>query len=359
MNRKLHFIILCLGTAFCCGAKEKLAVVDFAENGRIKVSQAGKIVANLFGAALSDKYTLLERMQINKIITEQRFSLSDLVGNQNKAKRLGKLLGADKLVVGNVSALGNTVTVDARVVDVNTGKWSERAYIYCSGIGEIPKNLPTLLAKMKLLGNGGISAPMPVHASGPLSYRKQAFARYLSIGHAKLKSGDLKSAKTMALSASKIPGYKHDRNVKFLEQLIKQEDERRHEEAIAKGFKIKLNAKLKNSSAPFVFEQNVEGLGIVKMAIIMRKNSLYIRIGHKTSRFKIKGYYKDGSTTGVAECEKFKVLADIVMYGEKENIKVRYSNGRYYSHINGKPFTRFRLDALKLVGLQGIRKDLY
>lgn len=359
MERKIFWIMLCMGISLLCGAKEKLAVVDFAENGRIKVSQAGKIVANLFGAALSDKYILLERMQINKIITEQRFSLSDLVGNKSKAKRLGKLLGADKLVVGNVSALGNTVTVDARVVDVSSGKWSERAYIYCSGIGEIPKNLPTLLAKMRLLGNGGVSIPMPVHASGPLSYRSQTFAKYLSVGHAKLRSGDLETARAMAMSASKVPGYKHDRNVKFLRQLIKQEEKRRHEEAVAKGFKFKVDAKLKNSSSPLLFKQKVEGRGIVKMAVIMRKNNLYIRIDEKSVCFDIKEKYEHGETSAVAECEKFKVLADIVVCGERIPIKVLYSNGRYRTHIDGKPFTRFRLDAFKIVSLQGIRKDLY
>lgn len=346
-----------MGISLLCGAKEKLAVVDFAENGKLKSSQAGKIVANLFGAALSDKYILLERMQINKIITEQRFSLSDLVGNKSKAKRLGKLLGADKLVVGNVSALGNTVTVDARVVDVSSGRWSERAYIYCSGLGEIPKNLPTLLSKMELLGSGGISVPMPTHASGPISYRMQTFAKFLSIGHAELKAGDLESAKKMAESANKVPGYKHDRNVKFLLQLIKQEEKRRHEESVAKGFKIKLDVKLKNSYNPFILKQHVEDLGMVKISIIMRNDNLYIRTERKTSRFNIN--YRDARkyATGIAECDKFKIIADIVVDGEHVPVEVpkHHRDGRRI----GRAFTRFRLHAFKVVSLQGIRKDLY
>jgi len=357
MAQKTFWIVFCMGISLLCCAKEKLAVVDFAENGKIKSSQAGKIVANLFGAALSDKYILLERLQINKIITEQRFSLSDLVGNNSKAKRLGKLLGADKLVVGNVSALGNTITVDARVVDVSSGVWSERAYIYCSGLGEIPKNLPTLLSKMKLLGNGGISVPMPTHASGPVSYRSQTFSKYLSTGHIKLKSGDLDSARKMAASASTIPGYKNDRNVKFLLQLIKQEETRRHKEAIAKGFNIKVNEKLRNSYSPLLLKKEVDGLGTIKIAIVMRDDSLYVRIGRKSNYFNIEYRSARKYATGIAECDKFKLIADLVVYGEHVPVKVPKSHrdGRYI----GKAFTRFRLDAFKIVSLKGIRKDLY
>lgn len=349
MERKTFWIIFCMGISLFCCAKEKLAVVDFAENGKLKSAQAGKIVANLFGAALSDKYTLLERMQINKIITEQRFSLSDLVGNKSKAKRLGKLLGADKLVVGNVSALGTTITVDARVVDVNSGSWSERAYIYCGGLGEIPKNLPTLLSKMKLLGDGGVSVPMPTHASGPISYRDQTFLKYLSVGHAKLKSGDLKSAKNMAASASKIPGYQYDKNVKFLLQLIKQEETRRYDEAVAKGFKIKVDKKLLNSSSPVMLTKYVEGLGKIKIAIFMRRNDLYVRIGRNSSRLKLEGGSYGGDATGIAEFDKFKIIVNLYVEG-KESLVKWYGN-TFVKH--------FRLDAFQIGNIQGIRKDLY
>lgn len=223
MIGKRFWFVLCMGLSVLCCAREKLAVVDFAEQGEIKSHQAGQIVANLFGAALSDKYTLLERMQINKIIAEQRFSVSDLVSNNNEASKLGKLLGADKLVVGNVAALGDTITVDARVVDVSSGEWSERAYIYCSGLGEIPKNLPTLLSKMKLLGDGGVSAPMPTHASGPLSMRDQTFSSLLSRAYAALKSNDFDQAEKLAKEASEIPGYKDNQDISYLLMQIKQQ----------------------------------------------------------------------------------------------------------------------------------------
>ena len=127
-------IMLALSCHVAWGAeKAKLAVVDFETKGKIEEKQAGEIVAGLFGTSLSDKYTILERQQIAKVITEQKFQLTDLVSDRNKATRVGKLLGADHIVVGTVSQLGKTVTVEARVVNVATGQWGERGYIYCKG----------------------------------------------------------------------------------------------------------------------------------------------------------------------------------------------------------------------------------
>ena len=148
----LTFIYL---SASCIGhCKEKLAIVDF-EIGDVKGKDkdTGKTVAGIFGTALSNKYILLERMQINKIIAEQRFSLSDLVSNNNNACKLGTLLGTDKLVVGNVAPLGESIVIYARVVDVNSGEWSENASVECKKIDEIYGVLPTLLAKMNLLSD--------------------------------------------------------------------------------------------------------------------------------------------------------------------------------------------------------------
>jgi TolB-like protein len=352
-------IIILLIVVTLAQAKEKLAVVDFVENGRLESPKAGAIVANLFGASLSNRYILLERIHVNKIIAEQRFQLSDLVSNRRKITRLGQLLGANRIVIGNVSQLGSTVTVDARVVDVSTGKWSERAYVYCNGLGEIPKNLPVLLSKMNLLGTGGLSQPMPTNVSGPLSYRSQTFSKHLSRGHAKLKVGDLTAAKTMAAAAGKVPGYEKDQNVKFLLQCITQEESRRHDEAVAKGFSIEVNRKIYNSSSPSVLHKYVEGLGKISIVLFMRKNNLYVRIGHKSSRLKIRNPYSSGFRTGVAECDKFKIIANISVCGERVPMKVLYSDGRYRSHDGGRPFTKFRLDAFHIGKIQGIRKDLY
>ena len=210
-------VMLALSCQIALGAqKAKLAVIDFETRGKIEEEQAGEIVAGLFGTSLSDKYIILERQQIAKVITEQKFQLTDLVSDRNKARRIGKLLGADHIVVGTVSQLGKTVTVEARVVNVATGQWGERGYIYCKGIGEVPKNLPALLSKMKLLGKGGLSTPVPEEVTGPLSAREETFKALIAKGTAALNAGNPAAAKKMAEQAIEIPGYVEDRDAQFL-----------------------------------------------------------------------------------------------------------------------------------------------
>ena len=231
-------VILALSCHIALGAqKAKLAVVDFQTKGKIEEKQAGEIVAGLFGTSLSDKYIILERQQIAKVITEQKFQLTDLVADRNKATRIGKLLGADHIVVGTVSQLGKTVTVEARVVNVATGQWGERGYIYCKGIGEVPKNLPALLSKMKLLGKGGLSTPVPEEVTGPLSAREETFKALIAKGTAALNAGNPAAAKKMAEQAIEIPGYKNDADAAFLlkraREDLKQARKDRYDRAVA------------------------------------------------------------------------------------------------------------------------------
>ena len=150
--------------------RQKLAIVDFEVMGNIRENEAGAIVAELFGAFLSDKYKVVERLQIAKIIKEQKFQISGIVRSSDQAAKLGQILEADFIVVGSVSKLGETITVLARLVDVETGQWGEKGYIYVKRLGEIPENLPSLLSKMKLLGKEGLK-DSPKIVTSPRKFR--------------------------------------------------------------------------------------------------------------------------------------------------------------------------------------------
>jgi len=96
------------------------------------------------------KYSVIERKALDKILAEQNFSNSDRA-NPNSAARLGKLLGVDAIIVGNITQFGNDtkntgvggaggglggfglggfkhkntkaiVTLDARIVDIDTAE---------------------------------------------------------------------------------------------------------------------------------------------------------------------------------------------------------------------------------------------
>ncbi len=226
------------------GRKSTLAVVDFEVKGGIEQKQAGEIVAGLFGTSLSTKYSIVERQYISKVIEEQEFRLSDLVSNREKTIRIGELLGADYVVVGVVSQLGTTVTVEARVVNVQSGEWGERGYIYCEGISEVPKNLPALLAKMKLLGEGGLDMPTPKHITSPQSAREQEFNNLFAEADAMLKAGNPFESIELASKALELPGYKQNEDVEYILQKA-AESVRQNKQLLFKDRNITLQESLR------------------------------------------------------------------------------------------------------------------
>jgi curli biogenesis system outer membrane secretion channel CsgG len=57
---------------------------------------AEKLITRLFQ---SKKFTVIERQQLNKIITEQKLSLTGVI-DPSSAQKLGKLLGVDSVATG-------------------------------------------------------------------------------------------------------------------------------------------------------------------------------------------------------------------------------------------------------------------
>lgn len=135
----------------------------------------GKGIADLLVKHLvkDGTYSLIERKALDKILAEQNFSNSDRA-NPTSAARLGKLLGVDAIVVGSITQFGNEtkntnvggggggwggfgvggfskkkskaiVTVDARVVDIDTGE----ILAVADGKGESKRE------STSLLGGGG------------------------------------------------------------------------------------------------------------------------------------------------------------------------------------------------------------
>lgn len=64
---------------------------------------------------------IIERSQFNSIVKEQDLQLSDLT-DATKAVTVGKVLGAEKMLVGSFQIFGQKIKVNARVVDVSTGE---------------------------------------------------------------------------------------------------------------------------------------------------------------------------------------------------------------------------------------------
>ena len=94
----------------------------------------------------SNQYQIIDRNTINLVIEEQKFQLSDLV-DAERTVRIGKLLGAQFIVAGNLTKIENLNTMSLRIIDVETG------VIVSQVSGEIDGGLNELLKLTEMLGN--------------------------------------------------------------------------------------------------------------------------------------------------------------------------------------------------------------
>lgn len=101
--------------------KPSVAVLDFESMGT--EDYLGKAVAEIMRTALvsNTQYRVVERAQINKAISEQKFQKSGIIDDKS-AVEIGKVLGADLIIVGSVVRIGNAYTINSRMIDVKTGE---------------------------------------------------------------------------------------------------------------------------------------------------------------------------------------------------------------------------------------------
>ncbi len=70
----------------------------------------------------SGKYSVMERSQMNQILSEQAFQNSGACDNSGCAVEMGKLLSVDRILVGSVGKIGNAWALNLRLVKVQTGE---------------------------------------------------------------------------------------------------------------------------------------------------------------------------------------------------------------------------------------------
>lgn len=102
--------------------KRTVAVVEFVDlKGR--VTDFGRFLAEELITRLyqTRKFKVIERQLLNKIISEQKLSLTGII-DQTSAQKLGRLLGVDAIASGTVTDLGRTLKINARLIDTSTAE---------------------------------------------------------------------------------------------------------------------------------------------------------------------------------------------------------------------------------------------
>ena len=124
--------------------KRTIAVVEFVDL-RGNVTDFGRFVSEELITRLyqTKKFNVIERQLLNKVITEQKLSLTGMI-DQSSAQKLGQVLGVDAIASGTVTDLGKTLRINARLIGTGTGQ------VFAVAATEITKDESVLT----LIGSG-------------------------------------------------------------------------------------------------------------------------------------------------------------------------------------------------------------
>lgn len=126
----LLFLVLAVSGASATEKRDKsgiktvdnyIAVFDFEVRDKDKdISRplADKVIHEF---SQSDKYEVIDRGNMNKILGEQKFQMSGCVAQECKVEA-GQILGVGKIISGSVGIVGKTYYLTLQLIDVKTGK---------------------------------------------------------------------------------------------------------------------------------------------------------------------------------------------------------------------------------------------
>lgn len=116
-----------------------LAVIGFEGKGVSQVEASAltdRLRTEILGTV---KMKVVERGEMEELLKEQEFQQTGCVSSECMVEA-GKLLGANQIVGGSISRVGNTFSVNARIMNVKTGKLIKTyTYDYSGKIDEIMK----------------------------------------------------------------------------------------------------------------------------------------------------------------------------------------------------------------------------
>lgn len=128
--------------------KRTIAVVEFSDL-KGNVTNFGRFLSEELITRLyqTKKFKVIERQQLNKIIAEQKLTLTGVI-DPASAQKLGRVLGVDSIVFGSVSDLVKTLRINARLIGTETGE------VFAAASVEIVKDE----AVSSLMADGGATS---------------------------------------------------------------------------------------------------------------------------------------------------------------------------------------------------------
>jgi TolB-like protein len=134
------------------GERLSIAVLPFESKGiggaLGNIDLLDKLIA---GFVNTNRFKVIERAQLEKILEEQKLGLSGIL-DASTAAQIGKGIGVDAVVCGSVTQGGNAVTIDARLIDTETAAIMTARDAFSNGISltSLSQMISDLAAKVKL-----------------------------------------------------------------------------------------------------------------------------------------------------------------------------------------------------------------
>ena len=102
-------------------AQPSIAILDFQGKGVSEIEASAltdRLASELFNLG---RFKLIEREQMNELLEEQGFQQTGCVSSEC-AVEVGMMVGAEQIVTGSISKIGDLFSVATRIVDVETGE---------------------------------------------------------------------------------------------------------------------------------------------------------------------------------------------------------------------------------------------
>lgn len=144
MKKLIVFVILCAFPYYMNA--QRAAVLEFKAGVGISQNDVDGISSIFTTYFQPSGYTMVERTQIDKAMSEQGFQRSDMT--QKQMVRIGEILNVSMIVIGDVNVVMGQYNVDTRVISVESGTIiaTEGATFSASSYRESMRNIAQKLA---------------------------------------------------------------------------------------------------------------------------------------------------------------------------------------------------------------------
>ncbi|MCI0698736.1 hypothetical protein L0337_42895 [candidate division KSB1 bacterium] len=133
------------------GERLSIAVLPFESKGiggaLGQIDLLDKLVTGFVGI---NRFKVIERAQLEKILEEQKLGMSGII-DASTAAQIGKGIGVDGVVCGSITQGGNAVTIDARLIDTETAAIITAKDAYSNGLSlqNLSQMISDLAARFK------------------------------------------------------------------------------------------------------------------------------------------------------------------------------------------------------------------